>query len=261
MSGYLGTKAVLLSTTAATVSGSSTVGAGLTVDNDGATVLTVDRATSDGTIIDVQRGGTSTATIGVSAGDDVYFAGATGSTKGIYFNANGLLPATTGGSASDGTVDIGEGITRWKDLYLSGGVYLGGTGSANHLDDYEEGTYDVTYSGDSGTPITRTANGKYIKIGRMVYISFYSYAGSNPTVPSGSCYVSLPFTADTSGHLTYMHIMQAYAGGLSLNTIGASNSRRWQINNSTQLTSYTGTWASSPSYYELSGAGCYLAAS
>ena len=30
---------------------------------------------------------------------------------------------------------------RFKDLYLSGGVYLGGTGSANQLDDYEEGTW------------------------------------------------------------------------------------------------------------------------
>ena len=27
------------------------------------------------------------------------------------------------------------------DITLSGGVYLGGTGSANYLDDYEEGTW------------------------------------------------------------------------------------------------------------------------
>jgi hypothetical protein len=32
------------------------------------------------------------------------------------------------------------------DLTLSGGVYLGGTGSANYLDDYEEGTWTPTTS-------------------------------------------------------------------------------------------------------------------
>ena len=35
-------------------------------------------------------------------------------------------------------------INRFKDLYLSGGVYLGGTGAANKLDDYEEGTWTPT---------------------------------------------------------------------------------------------------------------------
>lgn len=157
---------------------------------------------------------------------------------------------------------FGTNNTERMRILAGGGLtFNGDTAAANALDDYEEGTWDVVYSGDSGSDITRTDNGKYIKIGRMVYISFYSYAGSNPTVPSGNCYVSLPFAADTSGHFSYMHIIMAYAGGLSFNTINASSSRRWQINDSTKLTSYRGQWASSPSYYELSGAGCYIAAS
>ena len=40
-----------------------------------------------------------------------------------------------------GAIDLGNGNNRFKDAYLSGGVYLGGTGSANKLDDYEEGTW------------------------------------------------------------------------------------------------------------------------
>jgi hypothetical protein len=43
----------------------------------------------------------------------------------------------------DAAVDLGTSTVRFKDLYLSGGVYLGGTGSANHLDDYEEGTFTL----------------------------------------------------------------------------------------------------------------------
>jgi hypothetical protein len=34
---------------------------------------------------------------------------------------------------------------RFKDLYLSGGVYLGGTVAANKLDDYETGDLDSYY--------------------------------------------------------------------------------------------------------------------
>ena len=160
----------LLDTDALTFTGGTTIEGGLTVDNDGATVLTVDRASTDGAIIDVQKNGSSIGGIGVAATDDVYFAGGTGSTKGIYLNDNGVLPATTGGSASDATVDLGNTVLRWKDLYLSGGVYLGGTGSANHLDDYEEGTWTPYLGGTSSDPtITYTSqDGKYVKVGTMV---------------------------------------------------------------------------------------------
>ena len=233
----------------------------LQVSTEGSTgaPLYLNRKTSDGDIAVFRKDGNTVGSIGVYSSDNLYLQGKPDH-SGLAFGEAEIY-GFRNGSENDGVTSLGSAAGRFKDLYLSGGVYLGGTGSANHLDDYEEGTYDVTYSGDSGTPIVRTGNGKYIKIGRMVYISFYSYAGSNPTVPSGSCYVNLPFAADASGHFLYTHIMQGYAGGLSLNTVGASYGRRWQINNSTKLTSYIGTWASSPSYYELSGAGCYLAAS
>jgi hypothetical protein len=199
--------------TGGTFAGSVTMSNGLTVDKDGATVLTVDRATSDGTIIDVQRGGTSTAVIGVSAGDDVYFAGATGSSKGIYFNANGLLPATTGGSASDGTVDIGEGITRWKDLYLSGGVYLGGTGASNKLDDYEEGTWTPTFVKSGATITYGGQTGSYTKVGRMVNVTgriqTNTFSGGSGQIRIGS----LPFTAGSHGSDMFAATISVVFGG------------------------------------------------
>ena len=70
---------------------------------------------------------------------------------------------------------------RFKDLYLSGGVYLGGTGSANKLDDYEEGTWTigVTVGGAAQTVLGPVAN--YTKIGDTVSIRFrvgFSKSGS-----------------------------------------------------------------------------------
>ncbi len=49
------------------------------------------------------------------------------------------------------------------------GIYVGGTGSANHLDDYEEGVWNPAPSGSStdGT-YNKTGEGYYIKIGRQV---------------------------------------------------------------------------------------------
>ena len=151
-------------------------------------VAYLNRLGSDGDIAVFRKDGSTVGSIGVSAGDDVYFAGGTGSTKGIYFNANGLLPATTGGAASDGTVDLGESITRWKDLYLSGGVYLGGTGSANKLDDYEEGTWTPTAG---GTATISSSVGRYTKIGRLVTIEFEATYNSSGTAHLGG----LPYAA------------------------------------------------------------------
>ena len=66
---------------------------------------------------------------------------------------------TSTNSAYDNAIDIGKSDARWKDLYLSGGAYLGGTAAANKLDDYEEGTWtpviaDASTGGNTGTATT-----------------------------------------------------------------------------------------------------------
>ena len=146
---------------------------GVTVDNDAATVLTVDRATSDGTIIDLKKDGFSVGRIGVGQSDDLYIG--TDDT-GLLTGSNDTLcpwnPSTNTGR--DSAIDLGTDVLRFKDLYLSGGVYLGGTGSANKLDDYEEGTWTPSYT-TSGTQPSLTYDSderpaSYTKIGNMVYV-------------------------------------------------------------------------------------------
>jgi len=144
---------------------------GVTVDNDGATVLTVDRATSDGTIIDVQKDGTSVGSIGSAYGVISYINldPRSGGTGVGATNTDSVIPVTGTGVSANGTKDLGISSARWRDLYLSGGVYLGGTGSANHLDDYETGTWTPA----STSTAFATAQGRYTKVGRLVYASFY----------------------------------------------------------------------------------------
>jgi len=97
--------------------------------------------------------------------------------------------------ASD-QVDLGYDATglKFKDLYLGGGVYLGGTGSANHLDDYEEGTWTPAYSTSGGSFTYDSATqGQYTKIGNVVTVYFRIYTNS-ATVGTGDVSITgLPF--------------------------------------------------------------------
>ena len=99
-------------------------------------------------------------------------------------------------STSDARFNLGASSRRWKDLYLSGGVYVGGTGSANHLDDYEEGTWTPALSfGAATTGITYSIqSGAYVKVGGQVTV-WAQIALSNRGSATGAARVTgLPFT-------------------------------------------------------------------
>jgi len=78
------------------------------------------------------------------------------------------------------------------------GIKLGGTASANLLDDYEEGTFTPSFSGASGAPSGVNYNyrtGSYTKIGRLVTCHIYMALTSWSSAPSGDMVVTgLPFT-------------------------------------------------------------------
>ena len=82
-----------------------------------------------------------------------------------------------------------------SDLTLSGGVYLGGTGSANYLDDYEEGTFTPIINGTGGLPTASYALqlGKYIKIGNQVTVWIVMRASSISGGSGDFLVSSLPF--------------------------------------------------------------------
>jgi hypothetical protein len=86
---------------------------------------------------------------------------------------------------------LGHGSYRWKDLYLSGGAYLGGTGSANHLDDYEEGTWTPALTQGSATFL----DFKYIKVGNFVYVTGFVYNFTDRSTASNFKITGLPFTS------------------------------------------------------------------
>ncbi len=156
---------------------------------------TFNRLSTDGAIVGFAKDGTTVGSIG-TAGGDVYLSNGT---KSLLLTGSTVLPRNGTGGISDGTVDLGNSSNRFKDLYLSGGAYLGGTGSANYLDDYEEGTWTpVVADASSGgnTASIASAIGFYTKVGNIVHVTIRAINITTTGLTSGNDVFirGLPFT-------------------------------------------------------------------
>ena len=139
-----------------------------------------------------------------------------------------LLPANENGTAEDNLHYIGSSSYRWRDIYLSGAAYLGGTAAANALDDYEEGTFDAHFrdANNGNILVSATGNGRYTKIGRFVHVTIQIYQNgvASTTLSSGNNYIQMPFTTNSNFNATtflpmyYGGIGNIKAGYLSSNT-------------------------------------------
>jgi hypothetical protein len=175
----------------------SVVGANIetTSSDAGHEGLIVNRQNSDGTAIAINRAGSTVGSIGASGG--TIYAGKGGS--GLIFNDGGtkdLIPySLTASDTVDNSISLGIGSKRFKALYLSGGAYLGGTGSTNYLDDYEQGSWSSTTAGITGATVTAA---RYTKIGQLVSCDLRAtWTGS--TNDSTVLSFSLPFLASSPG--------------------------------------------------------------
>jgi len=158
------------------------------------TPMAINRNSSDGTLLNFYKDGTGVGSIGSVSGVDLFVAGSRGA--GQRYLLNNILPCNASGDVVDNTIDFGQSNYRYKDAYLSGGVYLGGTGSANKLEDYEVGTFTpVLEFGGGNTNITySTRSGFYTKIGNVVYFYAECQLSSRGTSTGNLAIRDLPFS-------------------------------------------------------------------
>ena len=158
--------------------------------------INVGRNSYDGPLATFWKDGSTVGTIGTNIGhmylgtDDV----------GLRFSHTGdyIYPVTAnGGTGRDNAIGLGYNGSRFKDLYLSGGIYLGGTGSANKLEDYEEGTYTPVFDPTSGSATASSVYGSYTKVGDLVQVQLRFSGIIISGSPSGYLRVTLPFTCAT----------------------------------------------------------------
>jgi len=136
---------------------------------DGGVSAYFGRRSSFGDIVTLRKDDATVGNIGTPFTGELYIAASGANSSGLLLTESNAVRPMKNGSASDATQDLGRSNGRWKDLYLSGGVYLGGTGAANKLDDYEEGTFTPTVTTNNGTISTSAQQGTYVKVGDVVH--------------------------------------------------------------------------------------------
>jgi hypothetical protein len=181
--------------TTATNTGLELEGTGTIVSRrNGNVCMFLDRKTSNGTILEFRKDNSTVGSIGTGNGFLHIGKGDTG----IGFASDDIIPYNLDTLATrDNGIDLGGSGYRFKDLYLGGGLYVGGTGTANKLDDYEEGTWTPTDASGAGLTFA-SSSGQYVKIGKMVYLGGninYPGNGDSSTMLIGG----LPFTCANIG--------------------------------------------------------------
>tara|TARA_S200000501_G_scaffold256647_1_gene240499 strand:- start:398 stop:2554 length:2157 start_codon:yes stop_codon:yes gene_type:complete len=185
----------------------------------GDVVATFNRMTDAGQVIQLYQAGSLAGGLGVSGTDATIGTGDTGITFEDAANAVHPVNYTTG-AARDNAVDLGKAAARFQNVYLSGGVNFsdatGGTtysagNAANTLDDYEEGTWTPTWTGDSSIAVNKAT---YTKIGNVCYLYLYVSAVLPDTSNAGQTIYGLPFTA--VGGAEYPGLTFSYTGSANL---------------------------------------------
>jgi hypothetical protein len=194
---------------------------------DGDDALRLNRKNSDGPIQLFQKDGSTVGSVVYSSATNIALGNAS---KGIGIGTGSVFPTNGSTAISDAGLDLGYSSSRFKDLYLSGGAYIGGTGSSNHLDDYEEGTFTpiFTTSGGGESVTYDTQVGKYTKVGDRVMFSVFLGTDAFTGGSSALGVDGFPFTF-ASGDNISGHIGLAYSFASTLDAalwIGIGNSTR-----------------------------------
>ena len=213
------------------------------VTRDGGATAFFNRRTSDGAIVEFRKDNTTVGSIGTDGGD--VYIGTGDTTLKFVDGADLIAPTGTDAATRDGVISLGNSSNRFNDLYLSGGVYLGGTGSNNYLDDYEHGIYTVTITpATSGTVTLDTVedSGTYVKIGNLVHVSAKIEVASVSS-PVGTAFISLPFAIanvnENSGRISGSVAVQNIAfTGDYLTAFGLEGNSHFQL----QQVVSNGTW-------------------
>jgi hypothetical protein len=162
----------------------------------GAVVSSFNRTSSDGNILELQKDGTVVGSIGNKAAN-IFMTNNSSNNTGFKINPNAITPSTSTGTDRDNAIDLGASGAAYKDLYLGGGLLVGGTGTANKLDDYEEGTFTPAYNaGTSGGSYSYQV-GEYTKIGNLCFFQIQIQGSGMSATTSQLSISGLPFSSDS----------------------------------------------------------------
>ena len=114
------------------------------------------------------------------------------------------LVANSAGNVGIGTASPAKPLDVTGDIRTSTGILFGtDTAAANTLDDYEEGTFNVSCGGQT----TQNGLGRYVKVGQMCTVTFIFVANASPSNTGTALNLGgFPFVAG-SGCNTVVNLM------------------------------------------------------
>ena len=176
------------------------------------TVVAINRLSSDGNIVEFKKDNTTVGSIGNSSADFFITNSTATNGAGILLQNNLFVNPMKGGSAdTSSAVSLGNSSRKWKDIYLGGGIYLGGTGTSNKLDDYEEGTFTPAFGGGASGSGYDHQVGAYTKVGNLCFFQIQLDGNGLGATTAQVTITGLPFTSASSS--------SAY-GGATINFSG-----------------------------------------
>ena len=90
---------------------------GISVVRSGGQCAVLNRTTSDGTIIDFRKDGSTVGVIGSLSGVDLFIAGSRGA--GLRLTDQEFFPVNATGQTNDNTVDLGHTVARFDDIFAT----------------------------------------------------------------------------------------------------------------------------------------------
>ena len=194
---------------------------------DGTYAGVFSRNTSDGDITLFRKDGSTVGSIGthtITSSSRLYVG--SGDVNLMFRPDIEVIQPASDTGLRDAAISLGNASGRFKDLYLSGGAYLGGSAAANKLDDYEEGSFtpviaDVSSGGNTGTATTVT--GRYTKVGNLVTVQVILINVDTTGMTSGNNFIirNMPFAsavgnnavgATQLGNITFDNCVNAFFG-------------------------------------------------
>ena len=117
---------LLVGTTSNTIYSSSSeagsqIGDGYIATARAATVAYLNRLTSDGSIVEFRKSGTTVGSI-ASISDDLHIYSSTSGHTGLRFASTYVGPTNNTGASTDNTFDMGAAAYRWDDIYATNGT-------------------------------------------------------------------------------------------------------------------------------------------
>lgn len=186
--------------------GTVQVGSGID-DNADATAITISSAEKVG--INNANPSELLSIIGTGGTAKVRFDGDSSNLQNNFIGITGyddlIIASDEANSGTASTIQFRVDAAEKMRILSGGGItFNGDTAAANALDDYEEGTWTPVMIGNGGTnPTVSYGNqtGYYVKVGKIVSVSWYSGALNISNAGSGDAYISgLPYASSTAVH-------------------------------------------------------------